>query len=176
MNYFELYDLPLSLAVDEILVKNRYDQLIDKYRSDNSVADDGLKQTIEDEKILLVEEAYHVLKNTDETIRHVLELKKFLPDDSYKYSPQFKMEVRDIDEELMELELDENQEQLMEVEQKVNTLLIKIYEDVEPVIEFYKEDTATEETLLQVKDFYFKKKYLQRILDRINVIRNITSP
>jgi molecular chaperone HscB len=112
----------------------------------------------------------------DESIRYVLELKKMLPDDRYEYSPQFIMEVRDINEELMELEIDEKQEQLMEVEQKVNTLLTKIYEDVEPVIESYKEETASEETLLQVKDFYFEKKYLQRILDRINVIRNITSP
>ena len=64
----------------------------------------------------------------------------------------------------------------VEVEQKVNTLMINIYEDVEPVIEAYEEDTATEEALLQVKDFYYEKKYLERILDRINVIRNIASP
>ncbi len=176
MNYFELYDLPLSLVVDETVVKNRYDQLIDKYRGEFYNTNDRLQKTMGDEKTLLVEEAYLVLKNRDETIRYVLELRNFLPDDSYEYSPQFIMEVRDIDEELMELELDENQEQLMEVEQKVNTLLIKIYEDVDPVIESYKEDIATEETLLQVKDFYYQKKYLQRILDRINVIRNIDSP
>ena len=31
-------------------------------------------------------------------------------------------------------------------------------------MEYYSDDTATEKELLQVKDYYFKKKYLDRIL------------
>jgi hypothetical protein len=51
-----------------------------------------------------------------------------------------------------------------------------MYDDVSPIIESYQEDTTTEEELLQVKDFYVQKKYLQSILDRIKGIRNIASP
>jgi molecular chaperone HscB len=175
MNYFELFDLPLSFVLDETVVKNRYDELIDKYRPDPEKADFSVPQHITEDKISLVEDAYLVFSNPDETIAYLLELKKFVPDTHYGFSPQFMMEVKDINEELMELELDEKQEQLIEVEQKVNTLMIKIYEDIAPVIESYEEDTNSEETLLQVKDFYYQKKYLQGILDRINVIRNIAS-
>lgn len=171
MNYFELFDIPFSFVFDNTVIRNRYDELIDK----NRPAVPGNNAATNNEKMALIEEAYVIFQDQEETIGYLLGLKKLVPDNSYEYSSQFKMEVRDIDEELMELELDENQEQLMEVEQKVNSLLIKIYEDIDPVIESYKEDAGAEEALLQVKDFYFQKIYLQRILDRINVIRNIVS-
>jgi hypothetical protein len=48
-----------------------------------------------------------------------------------------------------------------------------MYEDVAPIIESYQENTTTEEELLQVKDFYHQKKYVEGILDRIRGIRNI---
>ncbi len=83
MNYFELFDLPLSFVIDETVVKNRYDQFIDKYRPDFSDTNGGLQQVDGKEKILLAEAAYLVFQNSDETIRYVLELKKFLPDNNY---------------------------------------------------------------------------------------------
>ena len=52
-------------------------------------------------------------------------------------------------------------------------VLLKLYDDVAPIIESYKEDVTTEEELLQVKDFYHQKKYVEGILDRIRGIRNI---
>ena len=113
----------------------------------------------------------------DKTIHYLLRIKGLLEEgEQFEPDPQFMMEVMDIDEELMELGLDENQEQLMNVEQKANRLMLKIYEDIAPVIENYREDFTTEEELLQVKDFYFRKKYLQGILDKIKGIRNIASP
>ena len=36
-------------------------------------------------------------------------------------------------------------------------------------------DNTTNEQLLQVKDYYFKKKYLNRILERLEGMRNIAS-
>src|SRR3982750_1541126 len=104
MNYFELFDMPLSFVLDDNVVKNRYDALIDQYRPALGKGDDESGQ--DDEKIALLEAAYVVFQNQDLTIAHVLELKQFIPDDGYQYSQQFLMEVRDINEELMELELD----------------------------------------------------------------------
>ena len=58
---------------------------------------------------------------------------------------------------------------------KTKELLNQIYNDVAPIVENYQEGTTTEKELLQVKDYYYKKKYLQRILDKIHQIRNIAS-
>jgi hypothetical protein len=39
--------------------------------------------------------------------------------------------------------------------------------EVKEMIEQYDNDSISEESLQKLKEFYFKKKYLQRILDRI---------
>ena len=176
MNYFELFDFPVSFYIDKNILEERYEALRRIYQPGFS-PDEPLEELPDMvEKALLVDKAYLVFQDQDETIQYVLQLKDMLPEEGeYELSEQFLMEVRDINEELVELELDEKQEQLMNVEQKVNTLILKVYEDLASVMESYKEDAGTEETLLQVKDFYYQKKYLQRILDRINGIRNIAS-
>jgi len=176
MNYFELYDIPVSFQVDPALLKKKHSELSRQYHPDSSTnAEEG--QSAVQGNASQVNKAYKIFQDQDETIQYVLKIKNLLTEDEkYELDPQFLMEVMDINEELVELELDEKQEQLMNVEQKTNRLLLKIYEDVAPIIEYYKEDTTTEEELLQVKDFYFQKKYLQRILDRIRGIRNIASP
>lgn len=177
MNYFQLYELPVSFYIDISILKERYDTLRQQFQPVSAVDVELEELRVMEEKALLVEKGYEVFKSLDNTIVYVLAIKELLPDgENYELSEQFKMEVHDITEELAELEMDENQEQLMNVEQKVHTLMINNYEDVAAIIESYKEDTGTEEALLQVKDFYHQKKYLERILDRISGIRNIASP
>jgi len=177
MNYFELYDFPVSFYIDRNILEEKYDALRRLYQPGFS-PDEPLEQLPDlVERALQVDKAYLVFQDQDKTIQYVLQLKNLLPEEEeYELSPQFMMEVQDINEELFELGLDEKQEQLMNVEQKVNTLILKVYEDLATVMDSYQEHAGTEETLLQVKEFYHQKKYLQRILDRINGIRNIASP
>ena len=177
MNHFELYEIPLTLQVDPQLLKKRYYELSRQYHPDFFTNAEKEKQSEVLQTASQVNKAYKIFQDEDETIRYVLELKGLLTEEEkYELDPQFLMEVMDINEELMELEMDESQEQLMNVEQKANRLMLKIYEDVASVIESFKDGTTTEEQLLQVKDYYYQKKYLQRILDRIKGIRNIASP
>jgi molecular chaperone HscB len=44
----------------------------------------------------------------------------------------------------------------------------ELYEPVQNIIENYKEGITTQKELLQVKDYYFKKKYLQRLYQQLN--------
>lgn len=177
MNHFELFDLPVSFQADPVLLKKKFYALSRQYHPDfYASAEKDMQHEVLD-KSSQVNKAYKVLQDQDETIKYVLQIKHLLQDDEkYELNPQFLMEVMDINEELMELELDENQEQLINVEQKANRLQLKLYDDVAPVIENYQDGVTTEEELLQVKQFYYHKKYIQRILDRINGIRNIASP
>lgn len=160
MNHFELYEIPVSFNVSSALLEERYAALRRERPDDHQV-----------------ENAYRLLGDPDALIKYVLDLKGMLhKDEVYEPDPQFTLEVTDINEELVELELDEKREQLMNVEQKTDRLLLKIMEDVAPVLDNYSEDTATEEALLQVKEYWYQKKYVQGILDRIRGVRNIASP
>jgi len=60
-----------------------------------------------------------------------------------------------------------------ETETKISQLEKHLYDEVQNIVEYYNEDRTTNEQLLQVKDYYFKKKYLKRILERLEGIRNI---
>ena len=160
MNHFELYGFPVSFSVNSVRLEERYQALRSERPDDHQV-----------------ENGYRLLGDPDALVKYVLHLKGLLPkDEVYEPDPQFTLEVSDINEELAELEMDEKREQLMNVEQKTDRLLLKIMEDVAPVLDNYSEDTATEEALLQVKEYWYQKKYIQGILDRIRGVRNIASP
>lgn len=73
------------------------------------------------------------------------------------------MEVMDLNEQVMELDKADTTA-VAAIKAAANNLQNEIYEATEPVITNYTEGITTEKELLQVKDYYFKKKYLDRIL------------
>ncbi len=176
MNYFELYGIPVLMKVESSGIKKKFYELSRKYHPDFylSAPDDQRQEALE--RSSDINKAYNTFQNQDDLIRYVLKLKGLLHDEEkYELAGDFLMEVMDINEELMELEMDPNPEKVSEVESMTKTLLNKSYEDVAPVIEHYQEGVTTEKELLQVKEYYYRKKYMQRILDKINQIRNIAS-
>ena len=74
------------------------------------------------------------------------------------------MEVMDLNEQVMELE-DDTQKAALLVPLK--QLEDEIFEPIKGLLESYKVGITPKETLLQVKDYYFKKKYLDRIADQL---------
>jgi len=50
---------------------------------------------------------------------------------------------------------------------RIETLQMEIYEPVQQVVENYQEGITTEKELLQVKDYYYQKKYLDRIKQQL---------
>jgi molecular chaperone HscB len=76
------------------------------------------------------------------------------------------MEVLEINEELMEL--GENKSLLPNIELRITELQAEIYEPVKEIVEHYQEGATSEKELLQVKEYYYKKKYLDRIRKQLN--------
>ncbi|MFZ1453952.1 MAG: iron-sulfur cluster co-chaperone HscB C-terminal domain-containing protein, partial [Ferruginibacter sp.] len=60
-----------------------------------------------------------------------------------------------------------NEELSADSAKQIQELETVLYQDVAHIIENYQEATATTADLLKLKEYYFKKKYLQRILDRL---------
>jgi molecular chaperone HscB len=90
----------------------------------------------------------------------VLQLKGLLEEEEkFQLPPDFLMEVMEINEALM----DPEEAAIPELSKRIDSLQQEIYEPVEPVIENYQEGVTSEKELLQVKAWYYKKKYLDRI-------------
>jgi hypothetical protein len=66
-------------------------------------------------------------------------------------------ETREINEELMEAQVDEQPETLTNLHSKLGRHQTERYEPVKEILERYQEGIITEKELLQVKDYYLKK-------------------
>lgn len=174
MNYFELYDMPVQMKVDGAELRKKFYSLSRLHHPDYHSQETNSDQGLILEKSAEINRAYKTFQNPDDTIRYVLFLKGLLTEnEKYELGTDFLAEVMEINELLMDLEFDPNPEMLQKAEHQTKKLLNDIYTDIAPIVENYEDDASSEKELLQVKDYYYRKKYLQRILDRIHQMRNI---
>jgi len=169
MNYFELYEILESFHLDASLIKKKFYALSRSYHPDfHSNANEADQQEVL-EKSALINKAFKVFNNADETIKYLLQLKGLLADEEkYSLPPDFLMEVMELNEELMEAKMEENIEMLTRLKKQITNLETSIYEPVKEIMATYQADRTTEKELLQVKEYYYKKKYLGRILASIH--------
>jgi len=169
MNYFELFEIPVSLIVDQTKLLSQYAALQKKYHPDGFSNTDTNDRGIL-EKSAMIHRGFTILKDEDNTIKYVLELKGLLPKgEKYELPPEFLAETTGLNEGLMEGDI----LNIEEVETKIFQLQKSLYHAVQHIIEGYSDDIITEAQLLLVKDYYYKKKYLEGILERLDGIRNI---
>lgn len=162
MNYFELFEIPVQLRVDSKALAEKFFELSRKYHPDYFVNKENKDQAEALEKSALLNKAYKTFQNPDETIKYVLQLKELLEEEEkYELPPDFLMEVLDINEQLMDAE--DDPELKAQLQSQVENLQSEIYEPVKEIVERYQEGVTSEKELLQVKAYYYKKKYLQRI-------------
>jgi molecular chaperone HscB len=166
MNYFELFDIPEALLVDKSQLARRYFDLQKKYHPDfYTGATEAEKATVL-EKSAQINKAFKTFQNTDATIQYVLQLKGLVEDEEkYALPPDFLMEMMELNEALSE----EGQLPAGDLEAAENAL----YESVRPIIEGYTPNGTTGDELSKLKEYFYKKKYLLRIKERI---RNIAPP
>lgn len=164
------------MKVDLSSVKDKFYILSRQYHPDYYAQSGQEEQANALEKSADVNKAYKIFQNTDETIKYVLQLKELVQEEEkYELDPEFLMEMLDINEALMELETGDDKQALEDCIQKTKNLITQVYGTVANIVENYQEGITTEKELLEVKSYYYKKKYLQRILDKIHQIRNIAS-
>lgn len=169
MNYFEIFGIPVQLKVDKADLPRRYFELNKKFHPDfYSNATPG-EQDHALEITANLNKAYKTFQNPDETIKYVLQLKGLLEEEEkYQLPNDFLMEVLEINEQLMDMKMDDNPELKENLQSSIFNIQSSIYDPVKTIIENYHEGITTEKELLQVKEYYYKKKYLNRISRELN--------
>ena len=158
MNHFELFGLPVSFKIDRSKLAEKYFELQKKYHPDFFTQGTEHEQEQALETSSQLNKALKIFKNEEETIKYVLQLKGLLEEEEkYQLPPAFLMEMMELNEELSESSA-----------QQINEIEKGLYAAVEPIIENYDDSTGSKADLLKLKEYYYKKKYLQRILDRID--------
>jgi molecular chaperone HscB len=172
MNYFELYDLPVSFHPDQAAIKSKFYALSRQFHPDRfAITGTGSAELGEALRMsALNNDAFKTLKSADATMAYILKMHSLLEDEEkYPLPPAFLMEMMDLNETLSDYEgnpADDNarrqaadalNEQLSDWQQATDLL----------TAQFDKGD-RDQGLLLKIKDQYFRKKYLLRIQERIN--------
>jgi molecular chaperone HscB len=164
MNYFELYNLPISFKVNSAEVKSKYFELSKKYHPDfftqstSHEKNDALEFSTENTN------AFKTLSSFDKRMKYVLQLKdKLVDDEKYQLPNLFLMDMMELNESIIELDLEPNSENKNKIITQINQLEIEFQESIND--ELFADDISSFEPsqFEKIKEFYFKKKYLQRL-------------
>jgi len=162
MNHFEIFGLPIQLKVNKTDLPKRFFELSRKFHPDfyaNSTPSEKEKAL---EITANLNKAFKTFQSEDDTIKYALQLKGLLEEEEkYQLPPDFLMEVLEINEKVMDAEDDPNLK--LHLQSAIDNLQTDIHEPVKEIIEHYQDGITTEKELLQVKEYYYKKKYLTRI-------------
>jgi len=157
MNYFELFEMPVTLEIDPGKLAKKYFELQKKYHPDFYTQASEYEQEEALEISSQLNKALKVFKDRDETIKYVLQLKGLLEEEEkYQLPPDFLLEMMELNEELS----DDSAARIASIEKE-------LYSEIASIIENYNDERINEPELQKLKAYYYKKKYLKRILDRL---------
>ena len=168
MNYFQLFGIPEQLKVEQSGLAVKFFELSRQYHPDYFVNKSPAERSVALDRSAMVNKAYRIFQDPDATIKYVLQLHELIEEEEkYELPADFLMEVLDLNEQLLDASSGIPDAGLTE---KVDKIEKEIYEPVKSIIENYKEGVTTKEELLQVKEYYYKKKYLHRLKKQLGGI------
>lgn len=162
MNYFDLFGFTLAPVIDKTQVAKKYFELQKKYHPDFYTQATEAEKEEALEISAQINKGFKIFKDEDQTLEYfLLQTGTIVTDEKFSLPPDFLMEMMDINEAIGEIENEEVKKQINNFIETLNT----------PVEELLKKENLIEPTaeeLEKLKIYYYKKKYLHRILDRLN--------
>ncbi len=163
MNYFELFGLPIGFQVDTQKLRAAFMEIQKASHPDKFAQGSPDEQEAALEQSSMANKGFTLLNQKERILPYVLEILGILiTDEKYALEPDFLMEMMDLNEAWMDAE-DETAKQTIigQVEQLKN----EIYAPIQKYMEMDQIDSISQEAMLQIKSYYYKKKYLDRILE-----------
>lgn len=162
MNYFELFELPQGFFPDPAIVRKKYYELSRKFHPDFFVQQGEVAREQAEEKLKEVHAAYTVLSDAGKTMAYLLELETGMSaEEKYALSPDFLMEMMELNEALQEVETAEAR---AEVTKSILDKKRELYENIKPMLEAYQPGVLSPEAMLPIKEYFYRQKYIQRLL------------
>jgi len=171
VNYFELYDLPLSFDPDVAVLKKKFYELSKRFHPDFYVNESQEKQDEILELSTLNNKAYQVLSDPIKRVEYILSLYNMLADGDKHVLPQsFLMEMMDVNEALMEMEFDADEHKLTELKQQIDEMEQGLFEELKQSTSRFdaNNEQEAENILLKIRDIWYREKYLMRIRESLN--------
>lgn len=164
MNYFSFFQLPLSPTVDQAALKKTFFANSRRFHPDFHTLKSEAEQQEALEQSTHNNRGYKILKDRDQRLKHLLEVKGVLGAEGTNSVPQdFLMEIMDVNEALMELEFEDDPAAREKVTGLIDQLEADLDAGVAGILTDYDDATVTAAELEQLKDYYLKRRYLRRL-------------
>lgn len=162
MNYFALFGLPIGFQVDTNRLRAAFMDIQRASHPDKFAQSNSFEQEEALERSALANKGFSLLNNKDQILPYVLELKGIITsDEKYTLSPDFLMEMMELNEAWMEADDETAKKSILD---QIKAIQDEILEPIKSYLEMDQIDSIAQETMLQIKEYYYKKKYLDRIL------------
>ena len=162
MNYFALFGLPIGFQIDTNKLRAAFMDIQRASHPDKFAQSNSFEQEEALERSALANKGFSLLNNKDQILPYVLELKGIItPDEKYTLSSDFLMEMMELNEAWMEADDETAKKSILD---QIKAIEDEILEPIKSYLEMDQIDSIAQETMLQIKEYYYKKKYLDRIL------------
>jgi molecular chaperone HscB len=170
-DYFAFYGLPLSFNPDMAVVKQQFYALSKKYHPDFYINENQEKQAEVLELSTVNNKAYQVLSDPQKRLHYILEFKGILKEGENSALPQsFLMEMMEVNEALMDLQFEPDAARLAALKAEVATIEQGIAAEIGKQTTLFDNlnAVAQDDSLLVIKDLYYRNKYLIRIRESMD--------
>ena len=171
-NFFEFFDLPIKIGIDEKELKKKYLKKSRLYHPDFVDASDQVELEKAERMTSFTNEVYKTLSDFHERISYILLLNGLIGEPGQnQMSQDFLMDVMEINEEIMELQFDPNEDRKNHLLKKVKTFQEEITKDAQNFFDAFDQGDHSSSILDGLKDYFLKNKYLLRMhenLEKIN--------
>jgi molecular chaperone HscB len=163
MNYFELFGLPIAFKADTTQLRTAFMNIQRASHPDKFAQGTEMEQELALAQSAMANKGFSLLSNAEKILPYVLEITGHIqPDEKYNLAADFLMEMMELNEAWMDAD-DENSKQ--SILSQINTLKNDIFSPIQAHLEAASIVDIPQEAMLQIKDYYYKKKYLDRILE-----------
>ncbi len=160
MNYFDLFGLEASPKVEKKALNKKYILLQRQHHPDFHTDLSGAALTAAEEHAALINKAYKTLADEQTTLQYFLMGQEVIrEDEKFELPSDFLMEMMELNESLEVFDASQTQ-------RTIDDFVSTLFNTVEHILN--KPAKAISGAELQtLKLYYYKKKYLDRILDRM---------
>jgi molecular chaperone HscB len=170
MDYFEVFDLARTLAIDPAALEKRFHELSREYHPDYFTSAPEAERVKAVRMTALINDAYRTLRYPVRRVEYLLNLEGFKPDGS-KVPQALLMEVFEINEQLEEVkagtasieQIDSLRAQIKDKREQFDTELQKASDEWDQLLKSRASETARKEQLKKLTEIVSESSYIRNL-------------
>jgi molecular chaperone HscB len=164
MNYFTLFETPISMKIDAVALKKKYYQLSKLSHPDLFALEDAHLQQQAMQDSTIINQAYATLQDASLRLTYIFQqFNVIVPEEQFKLSSDFLMEMMELNEQIMDAKCSKDDTKLNNIHHQVQELELQLSNQILWLYKLDEIEGFTHAQQAQLQQYYYEKKYVQRV-------------